>query len=238
MCTRMTLAWTTLALAATVLVGCGDSTPTVATPANGALSKFQLGAALLTADSLGPGFADDPPDKKSDDSDLGCLTSLDSFAATVHAASDVDAGLAATPMPWVAQGLASFRSPAEAHAVFGRFRAILSRCHRVDATKGGVRITFDMRTSRAHTGPGVDEQVNVASRGSAYAKGRRFPLTLDLTIGRTGNNIDAVLFLDFRTDAGPTAQRVFRLSLDRLNAIVRGRPVPRRSLHIQATRPG
>lgn len=236
---RRSTAATAVLLLAASLTACGkddkadDDGDRFESPA--ALSRSEVGKALLTLDNVGPGFSVAPEDDDDDDDDtsLGCFTDIakndDKGPFTDSAKKDdsVEAEIefeynTQLKTPGVFNNISS--SPSwNGKDVFKPVADKLEDCTEVHETdKDGTTYDLTIDTDSDTTLDDVDEQLNITADGNVSSKGFKLPVTFDFVFYRVDNHAGWVGTVEFG-DSGIDADEYAEISLHRLQAVIDGK---------------
>lgn len=227
----------TVALAAALLTGCAEATPTEAEPELEpvVLTKKQVDAAMLTLKDIGGRFRPKKPTSGDTAGGAGegpgCLGRMDRLTAAAKAKAEAVTDFvpkSRVGMPIVTVSVATFADESRLAKLLDDLERGMKACRDVDVKVDGARWRLSITNDRLGWASDAEEQFNVRATGTISEGQLKIPLTIQLTIARIANNGVYTLMFDFRDNVALAPQKVTKATLARVRAVMLGERLPAR----------
>ncbi|RNL78599.1 hypothetical protein [Nocardioides marmorisolisilvae] len=225
-----------------VLAGCGGSpahSPGSApsTTAARSLGEDAVREALLTPEVIGTDFvarySPSNPGLNVNDRGPGCLKPLDAItweSVPVREQQVVISAGSNHDYPIIRSSVATFGTEREAAVAVPAFRKALASCTRVDADVDSLRWVLEVRQDDKRLGGAVDDELNVSATGYLRSRAARLTISMTSNVVRVGNNVTLTTVVSGDRSVDDKAAAVCTAAVERLKAVVGGKPVPGTSL--------
>lgn len=203
-----------------------------------ALSQSRLDDVLIGLDELGDGYRVDDSEDDEDSEGFGCLKNID----------DIDAGDETEPvresearfeadddvaLPGVLVASASLPSVAAAKEGLAEMRKVLAGCTSIEETdEDGSVVTLTISHDDDTSGPGLDDQLNFAARGTLEQAGAKVPMSFHFAVMRIEHHVVLTAFVTLAEDASADAEELAEAARAKFTAIVAGDPAPEQTVDI------
>ena len=223
--------------------GCGAQHPAdgahPGSPTKAALTSMDEAAvrkALLPPELIGSGFqgtyTPSNPGLNVDERGPGCLKPLDAITWVSVPVREQQVVISAghDDYPVIRSAVATFSSDREAEVAIPAYRKDLADCTRVNDTDGGLRWVLTVTTDDERRAGTVDDELNIAATGRVGGRSGSFHLSMTSNVARVGSNVVLTTLITPGTGIDADAVDLARAAVDRLRAVLGGRPVPTTSL--------